>query len=343
MGNYLLKRIVLVFPTLLGAICIVFILIQCIPGGPIDHFLAETYYGSEGERGGNGESFFSKGKLDPQSVETLKKRFDFDKPLWKRFLTEITRLLTFQFGDSYFYQKSVWELIKEKFPVSFSLGIISFLVTYFLCIPLGILRAWKNGTVFESVTGVFVLMGYAIPSFVVGIMLIVLFGGGSFWQIFPIRGLVSENFADLSLWEKLTDYASHLFLPAICVSVGTLAFMSNLTKNLVLEHMTLDYVKMAKLKGLSDIQVIVKHVIKNIAIPLVTGFGNRFLKIFFASSLLVETLFSLDGIGLLSYESILHRDYPVVMANFYIFTLILILGNLISDILYAVLDPRLSF
>jgi microcin C transport system permease protein len=237
----------------------------------------------------------------------------------------------------------VLELILEKLPVSISLGVIAFLVTYLVCIPLGIMRAVRNGTGFDKLTGLLVLIGHAIPSFTLGVLVIVLFGGGSFWHFFPTRGLVSDHFAELSILGKLKDYALHLFLPAFCISTGSLAFMSSLTKNSILDQMKLEYVRMARLKGLPERLVIGKHILRNAAIPLVTGFGPHFLRLFFTSSLLIESLFSLDGMGLLSYESILHRDYPVVMANFFILSLLFVVGNLISDLLYRYMDPRISF
>lgn len=320
-----------------------FALIQFLPGGPVEYFIAENRLGTTHEASRDLQTFFSKEAHDSETMEALRERFEFDKPLWQRFTDELIRLVTFQFGESYFYQKSVWELIQEKLPVSLSLGLIMFLFTYVLSIPLGILRAVKEGTYFDILSGLFVIVGYAIPSFSLGILLMTLFGGGSLWHVFPIRGLVSEEFSDLSLWGKFKDLSLHLCLPALSLSVGSMAFTSSLTRNQVLDQIKADYVRTARLKGVPEHWIILKHVLRNSALPLLNSFGTQFLGIFFTSSLMIESLFSLDGLGLLSYESLLHRDYPVVMANVYIFSLLYIFGNLISDILYVCLDPRIRF
>ena len=281
--------------------------------------------------------------IDQSQIEQLNKLYGFDKPLPVRFLNWCYKLFTFQFGESYFYHREVIDLVKEKLPVSVSLGVISFLLTYLICIPLGIAKGVREGSVFDLVTSVFVLIGYSIPGFVLGVFLIVLFGGGSFWDIFPIRGLVSDQFDQLGFWDRIIDYIHHLILPVLCMTIGSFAVMTNLTRNTILEHIKQQYVLTARSKGLNERIVIWKHVFRNAMIPLVTGFAGGFLTIFFGSSLLIETLFSLDGLGLLSYESVIKRDYPVVMANLFFFSFLYILGNLLSDIMYVIVDPRISF
>jgi microcin C transport system permease protein len=280
---------------------------------------------------------------DPQLLQALKERFDYDKTPWQRFSNELTRLLTFRFGDSYFHHKSVRALIQEKLPVSVSLGLITFLLTYFVCIPLGMYRARRDGSFVERVLGVITLVAYSLPSFVWGVLFISLLGGGGLFHLFPIRGLVSEGFAELNAWGKFKDYLHHLCLPALSMSAGSLTFMSMLTKNVCLDQLRQEYVRTARMKGVSEFFIYSKHLFRNVAIPLMTGFGSQFLGLLFTSSLLVESLFSLDGLGLLFYESILHRDYPVVMAIVYLLSLVFIFGNLISDLLYTIMDPRITF
>lgn len=324
-----------------------FLIIQIVPGGPVEQMISQRMGAGAGEvskaHQGSLGSKSKKTGIDEEQIAQLTKLYGFDKPVHERFFNWCYRLFTFQFGESYFHHQDVVELVKDKLPVSVSLGVISFLLTYLVCIPLGIYKAVKEGGFFDIATSVVVLLGYSIPGFVLGVFLIVLFGGGSFWDFFPIRGLVSDNFAELSHWGKIKDYLHHLFLPILCMSIGSFAVMTNLTKNSVLEHVKQQYVLTARSKGLEETLVLWKHIFRNAMIPLVTGFAGGFLTIFFGSSLLIETLFSLDGLGLLSYESVQKRDYPVVMANLFFFSLLYIVGNLLSDIMYVVIDPRISF
>ncbi|MCB9228715.1 MAG: ABC transporter permease subunit [Deltaproteobacteria bacterium] len=347
MFQYCLKRILLFFPTLFGIIFITFMIIQIVPGGPVEQMIMARIGGSEGEvsqQSGSdaGHKLFRRG-MDEEQILQIKKLYGFDKPVHQRLLDWYYRLFTFQFGESYFHHRNVTELLAEKLPVSASLGIISFLLTYLICIPLGIARAVRSGSSFDMISGAIVLIGYSIPGFVLGVFLIILFAGGSFWDIFPLRGLVSDHFSELSTIGKIKDYLHHLLLPIICTTIGSFAVMTNLTRNSVLEQISQQYAMTAKSKGLTESQVIWKHVLRNAMIPLVTGFAGGFLTMFFGSSLLIETLFSLDGLGLLSYEAVIRRDYPVVMANLFFFSLLFITGNLLSDILYVLIDPRISF
>jgi microcin C transport system permease protein len=260
-----------------------------------------------------------------------------------RFWEMIKRFARFDLGTSYFQQKSVWDLIKEKLPVSISLGLWTFFISYLVSIPLGIAKAVRHGSKFDLITSTLVLAGYAIPSFVLGVVLLVLFGGGSFWQVFPLRGLTSDNFAQLSVAGKVMDYLWHIAMPVTAMVVGSFAVTTMLTKNTFLEEIRRQYVLTARAKGMSETTVLYKHVFRNALIPLVTGFPAAFVGAFFTGSLLIETLFSLDGLGLLSYDSVMKRDYPVVMGTLFLFTLIGLFTKLITDLAYVWVDPRVKF
>ena len=249
----------------------------------------------------------------------------------------------FDFGNSYYHHKSVAELVISKLPVSMSLGLWTFLIVYLTCIPLGISKAIHDGSRFDVLSSTVILVGYAIPGFVLGIALIVLFGGGSFWNIFPLRGLVSDNWSEMSLIAKVLDYLWHMVLPVTASTVGSLAVMTLLTKNSFLEEIRKQYVLTARAKGLSENQVLYKHVFRNAIIPIITGFPGSFITAFFTGSLLIETIFSLDGMGLLAYTSVMNRDYPVVLGTLYFFTIIGLVSRLLSDLCYVVVDPRISF
>ncbi len=347
MQTYILKRILLFLPTLLGVVLINFAIIQFVPGGPVEQTLNKLRHG--GRSGGGGEVAMTDGGnrlrkgLDADQIAQIQKLYDFDKPVHVRLVMWVTKLFTFQFGESYFHHKEVIELVKEKLPVSVSLGVASFFLTYLLCIPLGIAKAVRDGSPFDLLTSTVVLVGYSIPGFVLGVLLILLFGGGSFWDVFPIRGLTSDNFATLDTWGKIKDYAHHLVLPLICLNIGGFAVMTALVKNTVIDNMQQLYVLTARAKGVTARWVLWKHIFRNSMIPLVTGFAGSFLTMFFGGSLLIETLFSLDGLGLLSFQSVMQRDYPVVMATQFFFSLLFVIGNLMSDIMYVLVDPRIDF
>ena len=281
--------------------------------------------------------------LDEERIEELKAYYGFDKPAWQRFIEMLGNYLTFNLGESYFHHQSVLELVISKLPVSISLGVWTFLITYLSCIPLGVAKAVRDGTPFDVATSTLILIGYAIPGFVLGITLLVLFGGGSFWDIFPLRGLVSDNWEELSLMGKILDYLWHMVLPITASVVGSFAVMTMLTKNSFLEEIRKQYVLTARAKGLSENAVLYKHVFRNAIIPLITGFPGAFIAAFFTGSLLIETIFSLDGLGLLSYNSVMNRDYPVVMGTLYLFTLLGLIGKLLTDICYVIVDPRIQF
>ena len=333
---YILKRLLLIVPTLIGAVTLTFLIIQLVPGGPVEQLVAEMRSGAGGEIQGRRD-------LDPKQLADLKALYGFDKPPLERYVDMLKSFARFDLGKSFRSSKTVWELIKEKMPVSLSLGLWTFVITYLLSIPLGIAKAVRAGTRFDALSTVAVLTGYAVPGFVLGVLLIVFFAGGSFLDWFPLRGLVSDNWKELSWPARIADYFWHLTLPLICFAIGQFAIVTILTKNTFLEEIRKQYVLVARAKGLSQRRVLYKHVFRNALIPIVTGFPAAFVGAFFAGSILIETLFSLDGLGLLSYESLIRRDYPVVLGTLYFFTLIGLLVKLIGDLLYVVVDPRVQF
>jgi len=348
MGAYIAKRLALMIPTLFGILLISFAVIQFVPGGPVEQLMMQLKGGTQGaaaESGGQFTGGLYRGEqgLGEEQIAQFREFYGFDQPAWQRFGDMLGNYLTFDLGQSYFYQRSVGELIVEKLPVSISLGVWTFLLTYLVSIPLGVAKAVRDGTKFDSITSTVILVGYAIPGFVLGLVLLVLFGGGSFVQWFPLRGLTSDNFDQLSLMGKVLDYLWHLVLPITAMVVGNFAVMTMLTKNSFLEEIRKQYVLTARAKGLAERTVLYRHVFRNALIPIVTGFPAAFIGAFFTGSLLIETIFSLDGLGLLSYNAVLQRDYPVVLGTLYVFSLIGLFGKLLSDLVYVWVDPRIHF
>jgi len=349
MWSYLVKRLLLMIPTLLGIILVTFLVLQFVPGGPVEQMISSLRaHGSPSEGGAAAGppppgGFQRQQALEAEQVQYLKRLYGFDQPVHVQFITWVRRLFSFDFGESYYHHRTVVDLVKEKLPVSISLGGWSFLITYLACIPLGIRKAVRHGSRFDSITSVIILVGYSIPGFVLGIFLIVLFGGGSFWNVFPLRGLTSDNWAQLSAMGQIADYLWHLVLPLSCYVIGSFSVLTLLTKNSMLDEIHKQYVQTARAKGLSEGRVLWKHVFRNAMIPLILGFPGSFLALFFSGSLLIETLFSLDGLGLLGYESIISRDYPVVMATLFFFSLLALVSNLLSDLSLILVDPRISF
>ena len=339
MLTYILKRIALMLPTLLGVLTVTFLVIQFVPGGPVEQLMAEARRGTGGEAG----AYKAGRDNDVKQIAELKKLYGFDKPAHVRYFEMLGNFAQFKLGRSFLHNKDVWQLIKEKLPVSMSLGLWTFLISYMISVPLGIAKAVREGSRFDLLTTLMVLVGFAIPGFVLGVFLIVLFAGGSFWDVFPLRGLTSDNWAELAWPARIRDYLWHLTLPLICYVIEGFAIVTLLTKNTFIEEMRKQYVLVARAKGLSQRRVLWKHIFRNALIPLVTGFPAAFVFAFFGGSILIETLFSLDGLGLLSYESIVRRDYPVVLGSLYLFTLIGLAVKLISDMMYVVVDPRVQF
>ena len=342
---YILKRLLLMIPTLIGIMLVTFIVTQFVPGGPVEQLVSQLQGKGGGHEASSGTAGLYRGAtgLEEEQLAELNKLYGFDKPAYERFFTMMGNYLSFDLGESYFHNKSVMELVVSKLPVSISLGVWSFFIVYLTCIPLGIAKAVRDGSRFDVTTSTLILVGYAIPGFVLGIALLVLFGGGSFFDIFPLRGLVSDNWSELSWPMKILDYLWHMILPIIASVIGSFAVMTMLTKNSFLEEIRKQYVQTARAKGLSQNRVLYKHVFRNAMIPLITGFPAAFIGAFFTGSLLIETIFSLDGLGLLSYESVLKRDYPVVLGTLYLFTLMGLIAKLMADISYVLIDPRIQF
>ncbi len=345
MFYYILKRLLLMIPTLFGVMLITFVITQFVPGGPVEQLVAQLTGQDQMTEAGSMASELYRGAegIDKERLDEIKALYGFDKPATERFFTMLANYIRFDFGESYHHHQSVMELLVDKLPVSISLGMWTFFITYLTCIPLGIAKAVRDGSRFDIISSTIVLVGYAIPGFVLAILLLVLFGGGSFYDVFPLKGLTSDNWEELSWFSKITDYLWHMTLPIISSVIGSFAVMTMLTKNSFLDEIRKNYVITAKAKGLSRNQVLYKHVFRNALIPLVTGFPASFLAAFFAGSLLIETIFSLDGLGLLSYESIIRRDYPVVLGSLYLFTLLGLFTKLITDISYVLIDPRVKF
>ncbi|MDP1900124.1 MAG: ABC transporter permease subunit [Rubrivivax sp.] len=336
---YILKRIALMLPTLLGALTVTFIVMQFVPGGPVEQIMAEARAGG----GGEGNAYKAGRDIDKKQREELMKQYGFDKPAHERYFKMLGDYARFDLGKSFLQNKGVWQLIKEKLPVSVSLGLWTFFISYAISIPLGVAKAVREGSRFDVITSFGVLLGYAIPGFVLGVLLIVLFAGGTFYDWFPLRGLTSDNWDELTAFGKLKDYLWHLTLPLTCLVIHSFAVVTLLTKNTFVEEIRKQYVLVARAKGLSQERVLYKHIFRNALIPLVTGFPAAFIGAFFTGSVLIETLFSLDGLGLLSYESVVRRDYPVVLGSLYLFTLLGLVVKLVSDMLYTVVDPRVQF
>jgi len=335
MIRYIATRVLLMLPTLLGVLTATFILIQFVPGGPVEQAISELRQKRQ-ERGHGGE-------LDAAQVEAIKKLYGFDKPPLERFWLTVSSFARFDFGVSFQNNKDVWTLIKSKLPVSISLGVWSFLAAYLLSIPLGVAKAVREGSRFDALSSLAVLAGFALPGFVLGVVLIVLFCGGTFLEWFPLRGLTSDNWLELSWPARIADYFWHLALPLVCLTIGSFATLTMLTKNTFIEEIRKQYVLVARAKGLPERKVLYKHVFRNAMLPIITGLPAALVAAFFGGALLIETLFSLDGLGLLSYESIVRRDYPVVLASVYLLALIGLGIKLLADLLYVLVDPRVQF
>ncbi len=343
MLSYIVKRLLLMVPTLLGVLLVTFAVIQFVPGGPVEQMVSQLQGRDSGGEGAaaSGAGYRGRQGVDAKRIEEIRTLYGFDKPAPERFMQMLGQFARFDLGSSFFYPKTVWQLVREKLPVSISLGLWTFVLSYLVSVPLGIAKAVRAGTRFDTWTSLLVLVGYAIPGFVLGVALLVVFGGQLQW--FPLRGLTSGNWETLSWGAKVTDYLWHITLPVTASVLGAFAVTTILTKNAFLEEIGKQYVLTARAKGLSEGRVLWKHVLRNALIPLVTGFPAAFVGAFFTGSLLIETLFSLDGLGLLSYESVMRRDYPVVLGTLYLFTLIGLVTKLISDLCYLWVDPRVKF
>ena len=341
MLQYVLKRIALMLPTLLGILLLTFVVIQFVPGGPVEQYLAEAKAGAASGAEGGGLGYRGAQGVDPKRIEQIKALYGFDKPAHERFWQMLTQFARFDLGKSFYQNRDVADLIWEKLPVSMSLGLWTFFISYLVAVPLGVAKAVRAGSRFDLLTSVLILVGYAIPGFVLGVALLVVFGGQLQW--FPLRGLTSSDWDQMTWGARIVDYLWHITLPVTAMVVGSFATTAMLTKNSFLEEIRKQYVVTARAKGLSERRVLWKHVMRNALIPIVTGFPAAFIGALFTGALLIETQFSLDGLGLLSYESVIRRDYPVVMGTLFLFTLIGLVTKLVSDLCYVWVDPRVKF
>jgi len=356
MGAYILRRLLLVIPTLLGIMVINFALIQFVPGGPIEQILAEmegngdvfeTISGGAGDADigvqETNERYQGARGLPPEFIEALEKEFGFDKPPLERFFNMMWNYLRFDFGDSWFRSISVFDLVLEKMPVSITLGLWSTLIAYLVSIPLGIRKAVRDGSRFDTWTSGVIIIGYAIPGFLFAILLLVLFAGGSYWRIFPLRGLSSSGSEDWSFFAQMLDYFWHIALPVLASTISAFATLTLLTKNSFLDEIRKQYVMTAKAKGLSEARVLYGHVFRNAMLIVISGFPALFIGVFFGGSLIIETIFSLDGLGRLGFEAVLQRDYPVMFGTLFTFSLIGLVIGIVTDITYIFIDPRIDF
>lgn len=356
MGAYLFRRLLLVVPTLFGIIAINFVVVQFAPGGPVEQMISDLR-GRGGEAAGRvsgqggaevaaptGEGAYRGARgLDPSMVADIRRMFGFDKPAGERFMIMVRDYLSFDFGRSFFLDEPVLKLIGQKMPVSVSIGLWSTLLVYFVSIPLGIAKAVRHGSRFDVASSAFVLVGYAVPGFLFAILLVVLFAGGSFFHVFPLRGLTSPEAAGWSWPARGVDYLWHMVLPTVALVVGGFAGLTMLTKNCFLEEIRKQYTVTARAKGASEQRVLYRHVFRNAMLLIIAGFPAAFIGILFSSALLVEIIFSLDGLGLLGFESAIRRDYPVMFGTLYIFTLLGLVMQIVGDMLYTVVDPRIDF
>ncbi len=352
MAAYILRRLLLIIPTLIGILLVNFVLVQFMPGGPVEQIIAQVnsedsgalsrVSGGGGAGGGSSEYRGAQG-LPPEFIADLEKQFGFDKPPVTRFFIMLGNYLTFDFGESYFRSISVVDLVLEKMPVSITLGLWSTVIAYLISIPLGIRKAIRDGSPFDTWTSGLIIVAYAIPSFLFAIMLLVLFAGGSYFRLFPLRGLTSENFADLSLLGQIGDYFWHIALPVAASTIGAFATLTLLTKNSFLDEIRKQYVTTARAKGLGETRVLYGHVFRNAMLIVIAGFPALFIAVFFGGSLIIETIFSLDGLGRLAYEAAIQRDYPVVFGTLYVFGLLGLVVGLLSDLTYVWVDPRIDF
>lgn len=358
---YILRRLFLVIPTLLGIMVINFVIVQAAPGGPVERMIAQLQgrgvdatarisgggsgeiQGRSGVAAGEGSTYRGARGLDPAFVKELERLYGFDRPAHERFLMMLWNYLRFDFGDSYFRGQSVIGLIVDKMPVSISLGLWTTLLTYLISIPLGVRKAVRDGSPFDVWTSAVIIVGYAIPSFLFAVLLIVLFAGGSYWQIFPLRGLVSDNFWSLPWYEQVLDYLWHMTLPITAMLIGSFATLTMLTKNSFIEEINKQYVLTARAKGLDQRRVLYGHVFRNAMLVVIAGFPAAFIGTLFTGALLIEIIFSLDGLGLLGYEAAINRDYPLMFGTLYIFTLLSLIMKIVSDLTYVLVDPRIDF
>lgn len=348
MTAYFVRRFLLIIPTFLGITLAVFVVMHFVPGGPVERQIMRLQMAAMTEGGGDGGGGAtmagSQGasSLPEEAVEEIKRYYGFDKPVHIRYVQWLWKVLHLDLGRSYVYQDPVWDVIKSRFPVSIFLGLTGFLLSYLVCVPLGVMKAVRHGSKFDVITSALVFLGYSVPGWALGTALLVLFGGGSFWEVFPLGGFRPDNWEFLTAWGKVTGQLEHMFLPVLAYMVGSFATQTILTKNALMESLGQDYVRTAFAKGLSERRVIFVHALRNSLIPIVTGLGHV-ISLVLAGSFLIERVFNIDGMGYLGYTALLQRDYPVALGILVIGSMLMLIGNILSDALYAVVDPRIRF
>ncbi len=341
MTSYFIRRLLLVIPTFLGITLAVFVIMHFVPGGPVERQLMQFRMAAMAEGGATAATRIDE-SIPAEALEEMRRYYGFDRPVHIRYGRWLWNVLHLDLGNSYVYQDPVWDVIKQRFPVSIFLGLVGFVLTYLVCVPLGVVKGVRHGSRFDVVSSVIVFLGYSTPGWALGTALLVLFGGGSFWDVFPLGGFRPDNWEYLGLWQKIVTQLHHMFLPVLCYMVGSFATLTILTKNSLMENLGQDYVRTAFAKGLAERRVIFVHALRNSLIPIVTGLGHVF-SLILAGSFLIERVFNIDGMGYLGYTSILQRDYPVALGILVISSVLMLVGNIISDVIYAVVDPRIRF
>jgi microcin C transport system permease protein len=338
MSGYFLRRFLLIIPTFLGITLAVFVVMHFVPGGPVERQIMR-YKMAVATQGGVGVGPID---LPAEAIDEMKRYYGFDKPVYTRYALWLWNVLHLDLGQSYIYQEPVWDVIKSRFPISIFLGLTSFVLSYLVCVPLGVMKAVKHGSKFDFMSSFVVFLGYSVPGWAMGTALLVLFGGGTFWDVFPLGGFRPDNWQYLGFFQKITEQIHYMFLPVLCYMIAEFATLTILTKNSLLENLGQDYVRTAFAKGLNERRVIFGHALRNSMIPIATGLGHV-ISLILAGSFLIEKVFNIDGMGYLGYTSILQRDYPVALGILVISSLLLLVGNILSDIVYVVVDPRIRF
>lgn len=341
MTGYFIRRFLLIIPTFLGISLVVFVIMHFVPGGPVERQIMRFRAAAASEAGGAAVAGYTT-ELPQEAIDELRRFYGFDQPIHIRYLRWLWNLMHLDLGRSYIYQEPVWDVIKTRFPISVFLGLTGFILGYVVCVPLGVLKAIRHGSTFDFVSSLVVFMGYSIPGWALGTALLVLFGGGTFWNLFPLGGFRPDNWEVLNLGQKVTAQLHYMALPVFCYMIGSFATLTILMKNSLMENLGQDYIRTAFAKGLSERRVIFVHAVRNSLIPIATGLGH-FISLILAGSFLIEKVFNIDGMGYLGYTSILQRDYPVALGILVISSLLMLVGNIISDMIYVVVDPRIRF
>jgi microcin C transport system permease protein len=340
--GYFIRRFLLIIPTFIGITAVVFVIMHFVPGGPIERQIMRYRMAMVSEGGAVGGAAGLGTEIPPEALEEMRRFYGFDKPVYTRYALWLWNLLHLDLGRSYVYQDPVWDVIKSRFPVSIFLGLTGFFLSYFICIPLGVYKAIRHGSKFDLASSVIVFLGYSVPGWALGTALLVLFGGGSFWSLFPLGGFRPNDWDYLGFFQKITSQLHYMFLPVLCYMIGSFATLTILMKNSVMENLGQDYIRTAFAKGLTERRVIFVHALRNSLIPIATGLGHV-ISLILAGSFLIEKVFNIDGMGYLGYTSILQRDYPVALGILVISSMLMLVGNILSDMIYVIVDPRIRF